>query len=204
MKNKIFKYVSRVVCCLVLLTFIDTNAQATLVKSLNIKQLSNLARYIVKATVIDQTTETDPYESGKIVDYYTVQVKEWIKGEMPGGDTLVFKQLADGVYDNNGVKVRQSLFFPKYEVGKTYLFFLPQAHHKTGLLAPIGLDQGVYVVQTDESGNETLPQLKSRARFLAKDLDKDNKTRFLSLGVSAAGSDNSYESFKRLVEDSLK
>ncbi len=179
-------------------------AHATLTKSLNIEMISTLAKTIVKGKVIDIAIEHDAYESGKMVQYITLDVKEWIKGDASGSSTLIFKQLADGSYEADGVKIRQNLFFPKYEVGKTYLFFLPNAHSKTGLLAPIGLDQGLYVIEEDENGNETLPQLKGRLPFLQKGLKENSKGRFLKAGVTNLKSDNSYDSFKNLVKDSLK
>lgn len=179
-------------------------AHATLSKVLNIEQLSFLAKTIVKASVVDIAIEHDSYESGKMVQYVTLDVKEWLKGDAVGGDKLIFKQLAEGSYEADGIKIRQNLFFPKYEVGKTYLFFLPNAHSKTGLLAPIGLDQGLYVIETDDDGNEVMPQLKVRSTFLQKGLKENSKGRFLKAGVTNLKSDNSYDSFKNLVKDSLK
>ena len=187
-----------------MVVFTVSLAEATLVKPINIETLTGLAQYIVKAEVTAKQDELDPYESGRMVTYYTLKVSDWIKGDPLNEDSeIVIKQLSDGAYTHDGIVVRQNLYFPKYETGKTYVFFLPSPHHTTGLLAPVGLWQGVFAVQTDTSGNETLPELKSpgRVNTLNKGLKKISTSKFLSLQVSdGKGSDASYASFKKMVK----
>ncbi|MBF0105114.1 MAG: hypothetical protein HQM16_07275 [Deltaproteobacteria bacterium] len=187
----------------------SSSVHATSVKPVNIEVLTQLSQYIVKAEVVGIQTEVDEYESGSLVTYYTLKVDDWIKGGPLSDDNIiVIKQLADGDYANaEGVKLRQRLFFPQYQKNRSYVFFLPKPHHVTGLLAPIGLWQGVFDVEYDAEGNAVLPQLKSprRAGILGKGLKKGSKNKFASLkGSSGEGKDTSYLSFKSMVKALVK
>lgn len=175
--------------------------QATLVMPMNIEQIAGDAEYIVKATVTDKQTVLDTYESGKIVTYYTLHVIDWLKGTPQQDNELVFKQIGQGEYTVDGKKVRQQFFFPEYDVGKTYVLCLPQAHEKTGLLAPVGLQQGVFEVKV-VGGEEVVPQFKERARTLQKGLSV-SKGKFLTTKIQGAASDHSYETFKETVQNAL-
>lgn len=181
--------------CLLLGSF---TARATLVRAMNIRELTSDASLIIKATVTAKDTALDAEESGHIVTYYTLKVKDWLKGTPTDDNELVFKQIAEGEYTLNGQRIRQKLFFPQYEVGKTYVFFLPEAHERTGLLAPLGLQQGVFDV-IRQNGRDILPQLKDRAKLLQKGLDgKQNK--FLRFQVNSVEQDPSYQNFKAILE----
>lgn len=173
-------------------------AQATLVRSANIRELVQDSQYIVKATVTAKDTVVDTDESGHIVTYYTVTVSDWIKGTPNDDNQMVFKQIAQGEYTLNGERIRQNLFFPQYEVGKTYVLFLPEAHSRTGLLAPVGLQQGVFDVIL-QNGQEVLPQLKNRTRLLETGLS-GKQNRFLKFQIRAAGDNSSYQGFKDMIE----
>jgi len=186
-----------------LATIISSSAQATLVKPLNLQNLVGIATYVVKATVTDKVIEDDVYESGAIVNYYTLAVKEWIQGTPPSGmeKEMVIKQLASGEFTQGSKTMRQNVGFPEYEIGKTYVIFLPKPHAVSGLLAPIGLMQGVFEVKTDKQGKETIPALQKRAKMLSKGLKVKKNQAFLSqqLNAATAGSDNSYSSFKSMI-----
>ncbi|EKD50983.1 MAG: hypothetical protein ACD_62C00376G0001 [uncultured bacterium] len=179
-------------------------AQATLVKPVNLEQLVALSTYVVRATVTDKQVEHDEYESGGIVTYYTLEVQEWLKGTPPVGQEkqLVIKQLANGEFTSGQKTVRQNLYFPEYEVGQTYVLFLPVPHHVTGLLAPIGLFQGVYKIQKDEKGKDVVPDYKLRAPLLKKGLVKHVHNAFVTKGLTSAamGTDYSYETFKTMIQ----
>lgn len=189
------------------LFLVQIPAQATLVKSVNIKTLTRLAKFIVKAEVIRKDTMIDVHESGKLVTFYTLKVKsdsDWIKGEPLSDDgVFVIKQLANGIFEVDGVAINQSIYFPVYEVGQTYLFFLPEAHGRTGLLAPIALFQGVFHVTKDVRGNEILPQLKSRMRLLRQGVTQSNKNKFLNMQLNNAQQNDTYESFKSLIKAAM-
>lgn len=183
---------------LLFFVLIIPTAQATLVRSANIRELVQDSQYIVKATVTAKDTVLDTDESGHIVTYYTVTVSDWIKGQPTDDNQMVFKQIAQGEYTLNGERIRQNLFFPQYEVGKTYVLFLPEAHARTGLLAPVGLQQGVFDVIL-QNGQEVLPQLKNRTRLLETGLD-GKQNRFLKFQIRAAGDNSSYQNFKVMLE----
>lgn len=182
---------------------VSVESRATLVRQLGLDELATQANYIVKAKVSEKQIEEDSDEGGgRVVAYYTLEVQDWIKGEATANNVLVIKQVADGEYTvPGGVTMRQKFYIPQYEVGKTYVFFLPEAHHKTGLLAPIALGQGVYDVKTVD-GADTVPQLKSRAKMLGLKTKKTNASlvRLLNTATAAGQGDASYSSFKSLIQ----
>lgn len=175
--------------------------QATLVMPMNIEQIAGDAEYIIKITVTDKQTLLDTEESGKIATYYTGNVTDWLKGTPTKDNELVFKQIGQGEYTVDGKAIRQQFFFPEYEVGKTYVLFLPQAHEKTGLLAPVGLQQGVFEIKT-VNGQEVVPQFKERARTLQKGLSVA-KSKFLTTKIQGTATDNSYETFKTTIQNAF-
>lgn len=184
-----------------LATFVFSIApsKATTVRSLSINELTSLAATIVKAEVLSKETFEDTEESGRFVNYYTLRVIDSLKGEVEAGSELIFKQVAKGEYSDGVISYRQNYFTPDYTVGKTYVFFLPNPHHATGLLAPIGLAQGVFDVIV-VNGNETLPQLKSRSRMLFGKSSGSVNMKLLNLTAS----EPSYANFKSLVESLVK
>ncbi len=198
---KLKKLFSTAIIGLVVAFVCASTANATLVKSLNIKQLTGLAHQIVRAKVVNKQIEADPYESGALVCYYTLAVEETLKAPLAGpSDEIIIKQLADGTTTQNGLAVRQQYNFPQYEVGKTYVFFLPQAHSKTGLSAPIGLAQGVFEIVADRAGRETVPAFVARAGILKKGLTDDAQGKLLKAQVEKVANDARYEEFKKMIQ----
>lgn len=189
--------------CVVLAMLFCFVAQASLVLPVNIKQHAKLSEHIFKGQCLGKKTELDTYESGKLVTYYTFKVSDWIKGESwSDSDVVVFKQLAQGTFHVDGHTVRQNLYGPEYEIGKTYLLFLPRPSEE-GLLFPMGLFQGAYVIETDENGNETMPQLKSRQKLLKSGLD-NGQNKFLRFQLSTLETDSSYGNFKSLIQSAME
>jgi hypothetical protein len=184
----------------------SSTSHATLVKALNIKQLAALSNKIVKAEVIKKDVVDDSEESRAIVNCYTLQVEDWIKGSAAEvGNEIVIKQLADGTTQIGGRTLKQNFGFPSYLIGKSYLFFLPRPNEKTGLSAPIGLQQGVFEIKKDESGNETVVGLQGRIGILKKDLvATDRKTRFTVAGLENLRTNQSYDRFKAVIQQSLE
>lgn len=173
--------------------------QATTVRSMNLSELVGDAQVIVKAKVISKDVALDTQESGMIVSYYTLEVSEWLKGEPSSDNQLVIKQVGQGQYTLGGYRIRQNYFFPDYEVGRTYVLFLPTAHGVTGLLAPVGLSQGVFDV-IDEDGVETIPQLKARQKMLGERLPATTQNKFLRFQLSTAGDEPTYGNFKGMIQ----
>ena len=101
---------ARVVFLFVLGLFFTSSqaSHATLVRSMNIRELVSDAQVIIKATVISKDTALDEDESGMIVTYYTVKVAEWLKGSPSDDNELVFKQVAQGQYTLDGHQIRQN------------------------------------------------------------------------------------------------
>lgn len=185
------------------LALVSVESRATLVRQLGFDELTKQSNLIVKAKVMNKQIEEDAEEGGgRVVAYYTLEVQDWIKGAATADNVLVIKQVADGEYTvPGGVTMRQKFYIPQYEVGKTYVFFLPEAHHLTGLLAPIALGQGVYDVKTVD-GVDTVPQLKARAKMLGLKTKNTNKSlvRLLNAATSVGQGETSYSSFKSLIQ----
>lgn len=184
---------------LILLTISVSSSFATTVKPVNIRELVNLADTIIKVTVIDKQVEYDDEDFGGYVTYYTFQVKEWIKGEPTEDNELVIKQIGQGKFTLNGYNITRNFYFPEYKVGKTYLLFLPEAHPGTGLLAPIGLQQGVFQIK-EVNGEETIPSLKKRMNLLKRNLPQNNSKNLKLLIQNKKVNNNSYKYFKQMID----
>ncbi|MCP5464223.1 MAG: hypothetical protein H7A33_04270 [Deltaproteobacteria bacterium] len=183
------------------LFLISSSAQATTVKPVNLEQLVGRAETIFRGTLAESVAEYDTEESHSMVRYYTFTIEECIKGDC--GESFTFKQLADGTFVNeDGIAIRQRMFFPTYEVGKTYVLFLPMAHPKTGLMAPIALFQGVFPIKV-VNGQETVPDLKARSHFLKTGLSTSN-AKFLQKSLGAVNEDHSYNTFKGLIKKTME
>lgn len=187
----------------VIFAILSLNTNATVVKSMNLSELTSDAQYIVKVTVLSKDTVIDTEESGKIVTYWTFDVLDWIKGAPTSDNQLVIKQVGQGEYTVDGYNIRQNYMFPEYNIGKTYVLFLPEAYPQTGLLAPVGLYQGVFEVQT-ENGHDTVPQLKARQNLLSERIEQTSKNKFLLLQLSTAKEEPTYDNFKSMIQSAAK
>lgn len=112
------------------------STKALLVKKMTLRQVTSFSQRIFRGMVLDSSIENDAYESGYLVHYYTLRVEECLKGDC--GTGITFKQIVSG--DK----------LPDYQVGKTYLLFLPEESPKTGLLAPVGISQGIYPLESSK------------------------------------------------------
>jgi hypothetical protein len=172
---------------------------STTVRSMNLSELVSDAQYVVKVKILSKDVVQDAEESGMIVSYYTLQVLEWLKGEPSGDGELVIKQVGQGKFTLDGYRIQQNYYFPDYEVGKTYVLFLPEAHPVTGLLAPVGLFQGVFDVVT-ENGVETVPQLRARERMLQERIPASAATKSLRARFLTVSGEPTYGNFKTLIQ----
>lgn len=172
---------------------------STTVRGMNLPELVGDAQYVVKAKIVSKDVAQDSDESGMIVSYYTLEVLEWLKGTPTSDNQLVIKQVGQGRFTLDGYRIRQNYFFPDYVVGQTYVLFLPEAHPSTGLLAPVGLSQGVFDVVT-EAGQETIPQLKARLHLLEGRLPAGDAAKSLRTRLSVAAEKPTYGNFKSMIQ----
>lgn len=179
--------------------FTLSQANATLVRPVNLQELAQDSTQIVKVKVLAKDTVMDQEESGTIATYYTFQVLDWIKGTPTSDNELVIKQIGQGQFTLDGYQVRQQFYIPEYEVGKTYVLFLPEAHEKTGFLAPLGLQQGVFDV-VEQNGKEIIPQLKARQKTLRSGIEKNTKNQFLLFQMQTIDEEPTYNNFKSMIE----
>lgn len=118
------------------------SASATSVLPLTLEQLSTRASLIFYAEVTSNHTKLDE-RSGRIATFTEFNIIELIKGESKATHTI--KQI--GGYDPTS---KTRLFIhgvPTFQVGKTYVLFLP-TESTLGFSSPLGLFQGSYTVKT--------------------------------------------------------
>lgn len=169
---------------LTFLLIVSFSAKASMMISLNIEQLTRIAAHIIKGEVID--IQNTP-EGNRVMAYVTVKIEERLKGE-DTGKTFIFNQPVESLEQNP----KNTFVFPEYEVGKTYLFFLP----KNG--GPIGLQQGVFKVEKD-----TLVNFESRKRHLFRNLktSENSETQtLLNQNKNPESKDDSVKNFMRLIK----
>jgi len=124
-----------------------TSASATSVLPLTLEQLSTRASLIFYAEVISNQTKLDE-KSGRIATFTEFNIIELIKGESEATHTI--KQI--GGYDPTS-KTRLFVHgIPTFQVGQTYVLFLP-AESTLGFCSPLGLFQGSYMVKTINGEN---------------------------------------------------
>ncbi len=151
------------------------------VKTLTLKQILGFSDKVFRGTVIDIKVEDDVYESGRLVKYFTLAVDECLKGTC--GETVTFKQLANA-----------PIGLPTYNLGENYLLFLPEATEKTGLLAPVGIQQGTYSI-VEANGRLVVPALTKSV--VSKGLG-------LAKGSKSLANTGDYESFKNEILNTMK
>ena len=186
--------------------FIHGSTFATFVATLNLHDLTKLSDAIIKITITDKTSTLDESESHTFVTYYTVTVLDFLKCSPSfqnrlhlNQDEFTFKQIGQGDFVKNGRQVHVDYDVPEYKVGTTYVLFLPAAHPTTGLMAPIGLDQGSFRVLT-QNGQESLPEFKARARRLNQNLPNTAQNQALSLQINHVQTEPTYQNFKSMIQ----
>lgn len=188
-----------------LLLFSARPASATLVASLNIRDLVRLSDAIIKIKITNKTSTHDDEESRRFVTYYTGTVLDCLKCSdsfqnrlQLTANTFTFKQIGQGEFGHNGQPVRIDYGVPEYKEG-IYVLFLPAAHARTGLLAPVGLHQGSFRVLT-QNGQESVPEFKNRAQRLRHHLQNNATDQNLSFQIDATQTTPTYKNFKTLIQ----
>lgn len=158
-------------------------AKATMMLSLNIEQLSDMATIVIKGKV---TNIKSQQEQNKIVAYVTVKVDEWIKGAPSSGDTFIFNEtthFAGNRLDNESLRA-------KYTVGKDYIFFLQDEG------GPIGLQQGVFEIQDGKIKN-----FENRKSHLFRKMDvQNNENPAIQHSLSENPDSDSVQQFIQLIK----
>ncbi len=196
--KKIFK--SLIVGVFIILCSLQSHA--TLVKPLSLSQITKASDTIVRVHLKDKALLEDTEESGRLVIYYTFEVLEWLKTSKEGdtvpltSETLIIKQLATGrAYGYNNA---QALQVPEYEVNRDYVLFLPKAHPKSGLVAPIALDQGVFELVA--SGDKLkIKNFEQRRQILAGQYSQNKTQMNAKMAQKIQSTSDDYESFRQLV-----
>jgi hypothetical protein len=113
---------------------------------LSVEELTRRAELIVIGEVISVASELFASE-GQIVTRIDVRVDEVLKGS-PGASSLQLQQSGGRV----GAVIREVAGMPAFAQGERVLLFL--GRRGDGGLAVIGLFQGKFTLQRDESGRE--------------------------------------------------
>lgn len=134
-------------CCFILALIWLPSASATSVLPLTLEQLSTRASLIFYAEVISNQTKLDE-QSRSIATFTEFNIIESIKGETKTTHTI--KQI--GGYDPASKTKLYVHGVPTFQVGQTYVLFLP-AESTLGFCSPLGLFQGSYMVKTINGEN---------------------------------------------------
>lgn len=185
---------------LFLMTF-SFQSHALTVREAGLDELSEFSQNIIMARVVQKQLRHDVLQSQKVVFEYTVEILDVIKGDLNVGELYEFKQMASGRFPvEGGVVVNQPIGFPEYQESKTYLFFLPQPHPESGLLAPTAIHQGVYQVHTNQQGQTLVPDLAQRLpRLLQKNVWVSPQS-FSTINLSQNKNDLTYTTLKQVIQ----
>jgi len=127
----------------VMIAAISTNVSATTVLPLSLEQLSDRAELIFYGSVLENTVIRDG-NKGRIATLTRFQVHDLIKGQ--AADTHTIKQIGGEIAGGRSLHIHG---VPRYEVGESYVIFLPRPS-SLGFSSPVGLHQGNFTVnETD-------------------------------------------------------
>lgn len=122
------------------------NASAAMVLPLGLDRIHGDAKDVFLGECVSNSVELDP-QSNRVVTYTSFKILETYKGKLSGRHTI--KQIGGSLPEANlNVRVPG---VPEFDIGKRYVVFLPQASN-LGFSTPIGLHQGAFPVETDETG----------------------------------------------------
>ena len=127
----------------ILIAAISTNVSATTVLPLSLQQLSDRAELIFYGSVLENEVIRDGNNS-RIATLTRFQVHDLIKGQ--AADTHTIKQIGGEIAGGRTLRIHG---VPRYEVGESYVIFLPRPS-SLGFSSPVGLQQGNFTVtETD-------------------------------------------------------
>lgn len=175
-------------------------AQALTVRQAGLDEITEHSQNILLAKVLQKQMLYDQDQSGRVVYEYTLQILDVIKGDLQQGELHDFKQMASGrFFVSASHQVNQPLGFPEYTEGKTYLFFLPEPHPISGLLAPVAIHQGFYQVETNQQGQVIVPSLNHRLPQLLRHNVSPNQSQWATVNLSK-NKTWTYKQFKNLIQ----
>lgn len=128
---------------------LNGGAAATSVLPLGLERLHGDAKLIFLGECLSNSVELDQ-QSARVVTYTTFEVLETYKGRP--GHSHTIKQIGGNLPGALNVRIAG---VPQFEVGKRYVVFLPPAS-KLGFSSPIGLDQGMFSMKTDDTGAQVV------------------------------------------------
>lgn len=135
----------RLFAAIALLAILGAPAGAASVRLLALDEIIDGAALSFEGKCVENRTERD--SNGFIVTYTTFAVKESLKGEV--GTTHTIKQIG-GVLASEGISYKVD-GVPSFAVGQDYVLFL-HGVSKIGFSSPVGLGQGRFMIQRDETG----------------------------------------------------
>jgi len=127
-------------------------ATATVILPQNLEQLESQAQLVFVGICTTRTATTD--ERGVPVNVFTFEVIEPVKGNLKKGNRIEVRQFGNDAPNAKGFAVRIP-GVPNYPIGRKVLLFL-NPPSKIGLTAPVGLSQGVFLVEQNVEGKEVI------------------------------------------------
>jgi|GEM_PF-1701343 len=191
---------------LFLATFIFSisHLYAFMMLQLNLEQLTALSERVFSGKCISNVPKKD--EEGRSIQEVTYQVIEMLKGDPV--DQITFKQLDSASVGKKKVGNLTlhslDLDLPQYKVGEESIIFL-SADGPIGLTAPIGLQQGKFLVKKSVSGEKRVVNgINNKGLFMGSSKSPKIKSMSLDRGekslLNSQSGDVGYADFISLVK----
>lgn len=162
----------------ILFLILPAIAWGFLVLRLNLEQLTQFASRIVVGRCLEVVEEKDA--EGRSVDRITLEVRQTLKGTPE--KRLIFRQIKM-LASTQGTEVTKTTVLsdlPTYQVGEEMVLFLSEG--ESGLSAPVGLLQGKFLIEKNQSGKKmVLNGTDNRGLFLG--LAEEGKLKSLKLST---------------------
>lgn len=162
--------------------FSSPKAQATMVLSINLEQMTDIADRIFLGKVDSVEDAFDP--EGRWCQYVRFSINEIYKGDLEVGDVLKIKQVNPKKMKTlDGTIIKSSLFsgVPQFKEGEEVIVFLA-GESRIGFSSPVGLSQGAFRIVVDEFGTKKVvnglgniglfKEMSARAEFKVQGIDE--------------------------------
>lgn len=178
-----------------ILLIMASDASATLVRRMNVEELTASSERVVYATVQDIKSE-GPSGSRKFPSTaITFLVHDTWKGQAAG--TVVLRQLTNDPKS----RIRAILPMPVFKKGEKVVVFLSK-QGRSGMSSSVGLEQGVFRVTSKESAGR-MEKLHIASRSMNKNLTRNVKSKKVKRFIAEKKIDPTRKE-RQLVLDDLK
>ena len=180
---------------LTLVFFAGKTTLATIVKQINLEEITSSAHYVFSGVCIDIASMCDD-ETGRDVVFFKFKILKMIKGEQLNELTIKMSKVA---LDMGGA--------PTFKLGEEVVLFL-YGKSNYGFTSPVGLGQGKFLVKHLSTGkkmvingrnNIDLFKNVNKSKYMKKFAASSNSAEINRVMIQQSGAIN-YQMFLTLVE----